>query len=231
MAVAGFKIRSYEGHYLYFCPFCQEAYAVGELCEHFLFSVNDEVPYFSDDKAEIEKWKREREKYDKALADLDNLWMSGKISWEEYSKRRREIEEELERVFLEKIVKPSEPTRKCYSVHLVKMKPGPLGFFLKEYEYRIDLNPPLSFKDASEIIDFLEKKFGIPKPKKIKRVYSFPGEYEGVGLERIELVDVEIPERIKPIIEPFVPKYFVDIYYTVEEEEQEKTEREEKESG
>ena len=226
MALVGFKIRSYEGHYLYFCPFCQEAYAVGELCEHFLFSVNDEVPYFSDDPVEIEEWKRERKKYEKALSDLDELWMSGKISWEEYSKRRREIEEELERVFLEKIVKPREPNKKCFSLHLVKMDPVAPGLFLK-HERMIELNPPLSFKDASEIIDFLVKEFGLPKPSKIKRVYSFPGYYEGVGLETIELVDVEIPG----IIKNFAPRYFVDIYYTVEEEEQEKTEREEKESG
>jgi len=110
--VKGFKLRDYKyrttlpffDDYLYFCPFCQNAYEVGRLCEHFLFEI-DGVPYFSNDPEEVEEIVREYEKYYETLRDLTDEVKSGKISGMEYLKKVEELNEELKRVLLEKFAR------------------------------------------------------------------------------------------------------------------------------
>jgi len=110
--VKGFKLRDYKyrttlpffDDYLYFCPFCQEAYEVGRLCEHFLFEI-DGVPYFSNDPEEVEEIVREYEKYYEAILDLSESLRSDEISVVEYLKKAVELTEELKRVLLEKFAK------------------------------------------------------------------------------------------------------------------------------
>jgi len=233
MALAGYKV-DYDH---YFCPICQKVYKEKELCEHYLFNIDD-VPYFSDDPEEIEEWKRELEKYEKAREELFELAKSGKIKGLEAWRKRDELRKEYQRVFLEKIVKPREKTKECFRIHLLKAVYD-LGD-ASTVEHDIELDSPLRFKHALEIVDFLEKEGLLKKlfPLRLKRIKRFP-EHEGVGSEEVVLSYWEKVDWFRSNWYDLDWKdtrigmrCIINIYYTtVEEEEQGKTEREEKESG